>query len=117
MEKGRILQAWSETEPSHFAEAVTHWTELRTLLSNVKGKKPPQYYEVVYNAAECLYKDADKTKDAKKADIAKQLLGKTLFLNSNLDGPDSVARYQALLKQIEKLLPPEKPAAAASAKK
>ena len=53
MEKGRILQEWAETDATKFPEAVEHWSKLRNMLQGVKGTKPPQYYEVAYNAARC----------------------------------------------------------------
>ena len=70
MERGRILRDWSNIDPSKFQEAVSHWTRLRTQLANSTGKKPPEYFEVVYNAAECLYtasqKLANKGREAKR---------------------------------------------------
>lgn len=99
MEKGRILQAWSEEEASHFPDAVNHWTYLRNTLSRMP-KKPSQFYEVVYNAANCLYQDGDKTKDATKLKQAEGLLGGTLLNSPSLDGPDRVAQFEELLKKI-----------------
>ncbi len=102
MEKGRLLQDWAETEPAHFDEAVAHWTMLRTRLARF-AKKPPEYYEVVYNAATCLVTESFKKQDAKKALQAEQLLNATLVLSPKLSGPDMVARYKAQLAKAREL--------------
>lgn len=103
MEKGRILQEWSKTEPSKFQDAVSHWTGLRTMMQPMK-KKPPQYYEVVMNTAACLLEAAKTEKDPAKAEQsrgqAEQLLNATMFLSPALDGPDTVARFQEMLLQM-----------------
>jgi tetratricopeptide (TPR) repeat protein len=97
MEKGRILQSWSEADPKHYDEAVAHWTDLRTRLSRMQ-KKPPEFYEVVYNAASCLLAQAKKAGDKNKALQAEQLLKSTMVLSPSLSGPDMVAKYNDLLK-------------------
>lgn len=96
MEKGNILQALAEEDPKRYDEAAKWWTSIRLKLQNQPGKKPPAYYEAVYNCAFCLaaQKQADKNTQAA------QLLNATLVLAPNLDGPDRVARYKALLKQL-----------------
>jgi hypothetical protein len=103
MEKGRILEAWSEKVPSHYSEAVAHWSDLRMRLQQVKGKKPPEYYDVMYRVADCLMRDAQKTSDKQiqmeRAKQAEQVLKSTLVLNPSLDGPDTVARFKALLNK------------------
>jgi tetratricopeptide (TPR) repeat protein len=102
MEKGRLLQAWAETEPTHFNEAVAHWTMLRTRLSKAT-KKPPEYYEVVYNAANCLFAESMKARNPQKALQAEQLLNATLVLSPHLSGPEMVARYKELLRKARQL--------------
>lgn len=101
MEKGLILQEWSERDPSHFPEAVAHWVTLRGRLQATPGKKPPEYYDVMYNVAACLMREAETSKDkAMKTDRAKQaeqVLKSALILSPKLNGPDTVARYKALL--------------------
>ena len=111
IEKGNILQALAESDPKRYDEAVKWWTGIRLKLQNVSGKKPPAYYDVIYNCAFCLAEQ----KQAEKSTQAAQLLNATLVLSPTLDGPDRVAKYKALLKQ----LPAAKaaPAGATAAKK
>jgi hypothetical protein len=99
MEKGRILQAWAESEPKHSDAAVAHWSKLRTLLAAMQ-KKPPEYYEVVYNLAACLLAQYKQSRDASKLQQAEQLVKATLVLSPNLSGPDMVARYKALAEEV-----------------
>jgi hypothetical protein len=102
MEKGRILQTWSEEDPSHFDAAVAHWTRLRTLMARL-SRKPPEYYEVVYNAANCLVIQSEKSSDPSKASDAEKLLNAILFQAPQLNGEDTVARYKALIQKAEML--------------
>jgi len=102
MEKGRLLQAWAEIEPDHFNDAVAHWTTLRTRLSRARSK-PPEYYEVVYNAANCLFLSAVKARSTEQALQAEQLLNATLVLSPRLSGPEMVAQYKDLLKRARQL--------------
>jgi hypothetical protein len=101
MEKGRILESWAEKDPAKFDLAVGHWAALRTRLQAIKGKKPPQYYEVMYNVAKCLAREAEKTTDKTvsldRAKKAEQVLKAALVLSPKLDGPDTVAKYKVLL--------------------
>jgi tetratricopeptide (TPR) repeat protein len=118
MERGRILQGWSEEDSKHFRDAVAQWTELRTMLQRMRGKKPPEYYEVIYNAAFCLVQEAKqlKTKDERelKASQAEQLLKSTRTYNPNLSGPEMVAKYDVLLIEAMAIQgrKPQPPAAA-----
>lgn len=96
IEKGNILQALAEADPKRYDEAVKWWTSIRLKLQNVPGKKPPAYYEVVYNVAFCLAAQNQPEKNTQAA----QLLNATLALSPALDGPDRVAKYKALLKQL-----------------
>ncbi len=102
MEKGRLLQAWADIEPARFDEAVAHWTRLRTRLAHARSK-PPEYYEVVYNAADCLFLAALKARDPSQALQAEQLLNATLVLSPRLNGPETVARYKDLLQRSRQL--------------
>ena len=101
MEKGMILQEWSEKEPAHFSEAVAYWVALRTRLQALR-KKPPEYYEVMYNVAACLIREAENATDKAvamdRAKKAEQVLKSALILSPKLNGPDTVARYKALLR-------------------
>ena len=62
-----------------------------------------EYYDVLYNAATCLVRQARLTNNKKKALQAEQMLKSTLTLTPNLNGPDSVAKYNALLTQAVSL--------------
>ena len=108
IEKGNILQALAEANPKRYEEAVKWWTTIRLKLSAEKGKKPPAYYDVIYNCAVCL----KEQKDPAKSTQAAQLLNGTLALSPALDGPDRVEKYKALLKQLQGTkAAPVKPAA------
>jgi tetratricopeptide (TPR) repeat protein len=102
MEKGRILEAWAEKDSTKFSDAVTHWAMLRNRLQGLR-KKPNEYYEVMYNVANCLIREAEKSTDkAKKVDGAKkaeQVLKSPMILTPKLNGPDTVARYKVLLNK------------------
>jgi hypothetical protein len=96
IEKGNILQALAEADPKRYDEAAKWWTSIRLKLQSTAGKKPPAYYEVVYNCAVCLAAQ----KQAEKSAQAAQLLNATLVLSPDLDGPDRVEKYKALQKQL-----------------
>ena len=102
MEKGRLLQSWADADPAHYEDAVAHWTMLRVRLATA-AKKPPEYYEVVYNAALCLFTAGLKSQNQQKALQAEQLLNATLVLSPKLSGPEMVARYQELLQKTRQL--------------
>jgi len=99
MEKGRILEDWAEKEPKHFDKAVSHWVMLRSRLQPLR-QKPPEYYEVMYNVAACLVREAETSKDKTialdRAKTAEQVLKAALILSPRLNGPDTVARYKVL---------------------
>ncbi len=102
MEKGRILNDWSEQDPAHFDDAVAHWAMLRTRLEPLR-KKLPEYYDVMYNVAACLVREAEKSDDKKivtdRARTAEQVLNYALVTSPKLSGPDTVERYKVLLKK------------------
>ena len=108
IEKGNIMQALAESDPKKYDDAVKWWSGIRNKLQNQPGKKPPAYYEGVYNAAFGLAAQKQPEKNTQ----ATQLLSSTLALAPSLDGPDRVEKYKALLKQ----LPAVKAGAAAPAK-
>jgi hypothetical protein len=110
MEKGRLLQAWADVDPARLDDAVALWTMLRTRLARAR-RKPPEYYEVVYNAASCLATDSLKTGNRQKALQAEQLLNATLVLSPRLSGPEMVAQYKELLNEA-RLLQGRPPASA-----
>ena len=96
MEKGNILQTLAEKDPKRYDEAVQWWTRIRLKLASSPGKKPVEYYEVIYNCAFCLA--AQKKPETNQQ--ATQLLNSTLALSPDLDGPDRVEQYKALVKQL-----------------
>ena len=102
MEKGRILEAWAEKDSTKFEDAVKHWADLRNRLQHMK-KKPPEYYEVMYNVAKCLVREAEKSKDKKvildRANTAEKVLKSPLVTARKSMGPDMVAKYVALLNK------------------
>ncbi len=109
LEKGHILQTLAEKNPQRYGEAVQWWTDIRLKMAKSSGKKPAEYYEVIYNCAVCLV--AQKKPETNQQ--AAQLLGSTLALSPELDGPDRVEMYKALQKQLP---PPAKAAPPASTK-
>jgi hypothetical protein len=123
MERGRILQDWSAVDPAKFPEAEKHWTALRNRMQNMT-RKPPEYFEVAYFDAECLFTEGQKLSEkgeaaakataAERLKQAEQLLNAMLMLNPKLNGPDTVARYKALLVKVKQArgIPPVKPAPA-----
>lgn len=102
MEKGRILEGWAETEPKRYKDAVSHWVMIRNRLQAMR-KKPAEYYDVMYNVAACLVRQAELSDDkAAKLDSARkaeQVLKAALVLSPKLNGPDTVARYKVLLNK------------------
>ena len=70
-------------------------------------KRPDEYYEVMYNVAKCLVREAekstDKAKTAKCAKEAEQVLKSPLILNPKLNGPDTVAKYKMLVNKAIQL--------------
>ena len=114
IEKGHILQTLAEKNPQRYDEAVQWWTRIRLKLASSPGKKPGEYYEVIYNCAFCLV--AQKKPEANQQAV--QLLNSTLALSPDLDGPDRVELYKALLKQLPVVAKPAPaPVTKAKAKK
>ena len=104
IERARILQGLAEETPAKYAEATAEWAKLRSALQR-STKKPPVYYEIIYNTAVCLFGQANNTRDAKAAGEfkkqANQLLKGTLALSPALNGPDMVAKYNALIEELK----------------
>jgi hypothetical protein len=78
---------------------VAQWTEVRLLLGRLQ-QRPPEYNEVIYRTASCLYAQWQKTKQPERLHQAEQVLKSTLVLSPRLSGPDQVAQYRELLKKI-----------------
>jgi hypothetical protein len=104
-ELGLCLQAQAEKDPTKYEEAIGQWTRIRNFLQPMR-KKPPEYYEVIYNAAWCLYAQAYQTQEKVKERCTQaiQLLKSAMVLNEKLSGPDMVEKYKVLLETIEKHL-------------
>jgi hypothetical protein len=99
MMKGYILEDWAAQNSEKYDNAVAQWTEVRLLLGRLQ-QRPPEYYEVVYRTASCLYAQAQKTKQPAKLQQAEQVLKSTLILSPKLSSPDQVTQYRELLKKI-----------------
>lgn len=97
LEKGYILEAIAERNPKRANDCVAHWTELRLRLGKTRPV-PPEYFEVLYNCARVLVRQARATKDKEKALTAEKMLKSPLALTPKLSGEDMVAKYNALLK-------------------
>jgi len=97
LEKGYILEAIAERNPKRADDCVAHWTELRLRLGKSRPV-PPEYYEVLYNCARVLVRQARVTKDKEKALTAEKMLKSPLTLTPRLSGEDMVAKYNALLR-------------------
>ncbi len=115
----RILQDKAEksNDAADFNAAATSWAQLRAKLGT---KRSPEYYEVLYNSANCLVFEAEQLKAKKKEDSAAKALLAEKMLNSVLAtgaasaGPDVVAKYKELaakaaLLQGRKETPKESP--------
>ena len=63
MELGRCLQARAEKDPTKYEEAIGQWNRIRNFSSSRMKKYLPEYYEVIYNAAWCLYAQAYQTQE------------------------------------------------------
>lgn len=104
IERARILQGLGASDPAKYTDAVAAWSTLRSAFQGA-AKKPPAYYEIVYNTAFCLIEQGknapNQQEQAAKKKQARQLLKATLALAPELNGPDMVARYQNLLAELE----------------
>lgn len=101
VQRGRILQAWAKTEPKRYDEAIGQWNSVRTMLAGMP-KKPPEYYEAIYNTADCLIIKSQIEKKPESANQAEKLLSGVMVLTPELNGPDTVARFKVLIKKAAK---------------
>ena len=91
--QAEILQAWAEKEPSdqRYEEAISKWTEIRRGLE-AKRKRPPAYYDSVYNTAALLLSQAkallptNKEAALEKGRTGEQVIYSLLMEAPNLDG-------------------------------
>ncbi len=106
MERARILQAWAEQDPAQFDKAVAQWHFIRNLIEPHRKKFLREYYEVIYNAADCLRIQAEKAADRQTA-VAKAIEGAkvltaAMVMSDKLDGdPNTQAKYKALLEKLK----------------
>jgi tetratricopeptide (TPR) repeat protein len=105
MEKGYILQNLAERDPRRWDECIKHWSDLRVRLESSKPR-PNEYYDVLYNAALSLVRQARQTNNKEKAILAEKMLKSSLILTPRLNGPDTVAKYEALLTAAASLRGP-----------
>jgi hypothetical protein len=98
--KADILGDMSAKDEKKLDEAIALWTDCRLMLGRETPKRS-EYFEIIYKLADALYRQYDKSKDRSKLEPAEQLLRSTLVQYANLSGPDTVARYNALLKKIQ----------------
>jgi tetratricopeptide (TPR) repeat protein len=103
MEKASLLQAMAESDPKKYEEAAKEWRVLREKLRNPKiVKKPPEYYEIVYNLGLCLYELGLQTNDKTKVEESVSTLKATMTLSPNLSPTTTTnhelkVRYEQLL--------------------
>lgn len=97
--QAQVLQDWSKLKPEKLPKAVAAWTRVRNVLQGLQPK-PPEYYDAVYNMADCLFREARASGDDKKLLQAEQALKATLALYPNLHGPESVKQFQELLARV-----------------
>lgn len=103
MEKASLLQAMAESDPKKYDEAAKEWRTLREKLRNPKiVKKPPEYYEIVYNLGFCLYELGTQTKDKAKVEESVSTLKATMTLSPNLS-PNTTPNHELKVK-YEQLL-------------
>ena len=79
--------------------------------------RPNEYYDVLYNAALGLVRQSRQTNNKDKALLAEKMLKSCLTLTPRLNGPDTVAKYEALLTAAASLRGAAPPAPSAGAKK
>lgn len=99
IEKGQIIQSIAESAPYNaklYDATIGYWTNLRLRMQNM-NPKPPEYYQLIYNTANCLLVQAEQAKDPGKAKQAIQILNSVLQLNRSLLAPDMVTKYDALV--------------------
>lgn len=99
IEKGQIIQSIAESSPYNaklFDATIAYWTNLRLRMQSM-NPKPPEYYQLIYNTANCLMVQAEQSKDPSKAKQAVQVLNSVLQLNRALLAPDMVTKYDALV--------------------
>ena len=102
MIKGIVLQEWAQHDPQHWTAAISHWTNTRLRLSKTVPR-PPEYYQVVLNAASCLLEQSKANGDAALANQAIQLLKTTLALASDLKGTDVGDQLRATLTKAQSM--------------
>ena len=108
VERARILTGMAEAAetPSlqQWTIATEGWAQLRNMMQGMP-KKPAEYYEAIYETARCLGKRAELTTNKKDSDALKsqgrQLLKGATALSPPLSGPDMVAKYDALLDDLQ----------------
>ena len=62
--------------------------------------KPAEYFDAVYHAADCLFRQARETHEPVHLKQAEQMLKATLVLYPKLHGAEQVEKFQKLLEGI-----------------
>lgn len=102
IEECRLLEKQGEMDPKKLDDAINKWGALRARMAKLP-KKPPEYYEIILGVGRCLIKKFDATKDKEQAKQCEQLLKSTLALAPQLNGPDTVAKYNELLDRCTEI--------------
>lgn len=102
IEECRLLETQGEMEPAKLDEAINKWSALRNRMSKLP-KKPPEYYEIILGVGRCMLKKYEATKDKGQADQCEKLLKSTLALSPQLNGPDTVAKYNDMLDRCTEI--------------
>ena len=110
LEECRLRHNWAAQDPNQLLGSQRASEDLRTSLDRITGKKPAEYYEVVYIEADSFHmqgamldKKGQKAEAAEAAKKGQQILRATLFSKPDLDGPDRVAQYRDLLNKFDRL--------------
>ena len=94
--KAKAMQAWAATEETKYGAAAGAWANAREMLGRIP-KKPPEFYDAVYNTAVCLMGEFKVNKKKETALQAEKTLRSTLTLYPELSGPEMVKKYNDLL--------------------
>ena len=108
IKKAQVLQGWSTLDPDKLDAATGQWIRVRSCAAI--GASTPRMSITTpsttrRNACFCW---GAQTKDHAKIVDAEKILKATLITNQNLNGPDTVKRFHALLDKIKAALPPVK---------
>jgi tetratricopeptide (TPR) repeat protein len=110
--KGEILEKWAKKEPSKYDLAVQHWEKTRRWLQRVppdkNGLKVPEYYDITYREAKCLFEVAQKTSNKEKALDGLRIVQQVLMFDPKMKDKSKRSysefeRYTKLSKALQEL--------------